>query len=221
MTTMTRSARAWLALPLACVLAACGPADAPASAGKDALTDPDAIGEEPVAPPAPDLTAPPVAAPAVPGAPPAVAIDYTGVAGVAFGTAPDALRTAWPGGAAPDAPVAPGLCHFLYAQPKPRESFGVAFMVEGDKFVRVDVDAPDLRAPGGGHAGMTADAVRATYAGRIEEQPHKYVAGGKYLIVAPDDGGPARLVFEVDAGGIVTGWRLGLPPQVHYVEGCA
>lgn len=220
MTRMIRYPRAWLLLPLACVLAACGPADAPGGAGKDALTDPEAVGEEPVAPPATD-TAPPAAAPAAPAANAGVAFDYTGVAGVAFGTAADALRTAWPGGAAPDAAVAPGLCHFLYAQPKPQESFGVAFMVEGDRFVRVDVDAPDLRAPGGGHAGMTAEAVRAAYAGRIEEQPHKYIEGGKYLVVAPDDGGPARLVFEVDAGGIVTQWRLGLPPQVHYVEGCA
>ena len=218
---MIRRNPAWLALPLACALAACGPANEPPAASTDAaLTDPEHPGEEPVAPPEASVSAAPAAPPADSAAP-AVTIDHGGVAGVAFGGVPDALRTAWPGGAAPDAAVAPGLCHFLYAKPKPRESYGVAFMVEGDKFVRVDVDAPDVRAPGGGHAGMTADAVRAAYAGRIEEQPHKYLEGGKYLVVAPADGGPTRLVFEVDAAGIVTAWRLGLPPQVHYVEGCA
>jgi hypothetical protein len=68
---------------------------------------------------------------------------------------------------------------------------------------------------------MTADAVRAAYPGQVEEQPHKYVEGGKVLVVTPPGGGTARLVFEVNAAGIVTEWRLGLPPQVHYVEGCA
>jgi hypothetical protein len=216
--TILRSA-AWVALVFA--LSACGRTEqaAPAST-QAALTDPEHPGED-VAPPAASTpepaSMPPADAPA-----PGTAIDWSGVAGVGFGTAPDALRTAWPGGALPDAPVAPGLCHFLYAQPKPQDSYGVAFMVEGDRFVRVDVDAPDVAAPGGGHAGMTADAIRAAYAGRIEEQPHKYVEGGKYLVVSPaDPGTPARLVFEVDAAGIVTAWRLGLPPQVHYVEGCA
>jgi hypothetical protein len=203
----------------AAMLAACGRNEAPPASTQAALTDPEHPGEE-VAPPAePSITPapmPPADAPA-----PGTAIEWTGVAGVAFGTAPDALRTAWPGGALPAAPVAPGLCHFLYAQPKPQDSYGVAFMVEGDKFVRVDVDVPDVIAPGGGHAGMTADAIRAAYAGRIEEQPHKYVEGGKYLVVSPTDGGTARLVFEVDAAGIVTAWRLVLPPQVNYVEGCA
>ncbi|MGH8029265.1 MAG: hypothetical protein ACREO3_04945 [Arenimonas sp.] len=219
---MIRRNPAWFALCLAGVLVACTPAATPPAANTDAaLTDPEHPGEEPAAPADAPGDSAPTAPPATASTTPEATIDFRGVAGVAFGASPDPLRTAWPGGAAPDAPVAPGLCHFLYAQPKPQESFGVAFMVEGDRFVRVDVDAPDLLAPGGGHAGMTADAVRAAYAGRIAEQPHKYVQGGKYLVVTPQDGGPARLVFEVDAAGIVTAWRLGLPPQVNYVEGCA
>ncbi|TQC57293.1 lectin, partial [Pantoea dispersa] len=28
------------------------------------------------------------------------------------------------------------------------------------------------------------------------------------------------LVFETDAAGKVVAWRVGLPPQVDYVEGC-
>ena len=35
------------------------------------------------------------------------------------------------------------------------------------------------------------------------------------------DVAPTRLVFEVDAAGKVTSWRVGLSPQVEYVEGCS
>jgi hypothetical protein len=58
------------------------------------------------------------------------------------------------------------------------------------------------------------------YAGRIEEQPHKYVEGGKNLRIKSDDGASA-LVFEVDANGKVTAWRAGVSPQIDYVEGCS
>lgn len=35
------------------------------------------------------------------------------------------------------------------------------------------------------------------------------------------DVAPTRLVFEVDAADNVTSWRVGLSPQVEYVEGCS
>jgi len=210
-----------VAFALAGALVACAPAPEPVDASSDAaLTDPEHPGEEPAAPAA-TPSAPPLSPPAAADAGTGPRIDWASVAGVAFGAAPDALRSAWPGGVAADAAVAPGACHFLYVQPKPIDGYGVALMVEGDRFVRIDVDAPDVRAPGGGHAGMTAEAVRAAYGAGIEEQAHKYVEGGKYLVVAPAGGAATRLVFEVDPAGIVTSWRLGLPPQVHYVEGCA
>jgi hypothetical protein len=218
---MTRRTPTWLALCLACALAGCDTAAPPPAATSDAaLTDPEHPGEEP-GEASTGAEAMPPATPPADDAAPAVAIDHAGVAGIAFGAAPGGLRDAFPQGVSTDAAVAPGSCHFMYVQPKPIDGYGVALMVEGDRFVRVDVDAPDVVAPGGGHAGMTADAVRALYGAGIEEQPHKYVEGGKYLVVAPADGGAARLVFEVDAAGVVTAWRLGLPPQVHYVEGCA
>lgn len=87
--------------------------------------------------------------------------------------------------------------------------------------MRLDVQTADYPAPGGGRVGMSAAEIRARYAGRLEEAPHKYVEGGKYLSVAPEGGGPARLVFEADAAGRITSWRIGLPPQVHYLEGCS
>ena len=51
--------------------------------------------------------------------------------------------------------------------------------------------------------------------------PHKYVEGGRYLVVTSEQGGDTRLVFEVDPEGTVTGWRMGQLPQVLYVEGCS
>ena len=72
---------------------------------------------------------------------------------------------------------------------------------------------------GGLTVGMSADDVRAAFPD-VEEQPHKYT-DGQYLVVRPADGGEGRLVFEVDADGRITEWRIGLEPQVHYVEGCS
>ncbi len=43
--------------------------------------------------------------------------------------------------------------------------------------------------------------------------------GAKYLRVTRD-GSEAVLLFETDAQGRVEEWRIGLPPQVDYVEGC-
>ena len=44
---------------------------------------------------------------------------------------------------------------------------------------------------------------------------------GRWLVVRPADGGEARLVFETGVDGVITSWRVGLEPQVHYVEGCS
>jgi hypothetical protein len=94
-----------------------------------------------------------------------------------------------------------------------------AFMFEGGRFVRYDVGTTKETAPGGGRVGMDAARVRALYGERVTSQPHKYVAGASYLRIAAPQGDSA-LVFETDAQGRVTRWRVGVPPQVDYVEGC-
>jgi hypothetical protein len=215
--------RALVSILVAAALAGCAPEKEPAPASSTAaLTDPDHPGEDVPAPAAPDAAAP-VAPPATPGEGEGdgARIGFDGVAGVAFGGSPEPLRTAFAEGVVADAAPEAGACHFLYVQPKPIDGYGIALMVEGGRFVRVDVDAPDVRAPGGGHAGMTLEQLRAAYAGRLQEQPHKYEEGGKVVVVPAPAGGAAKLVFEVDAAGTVTQWRAGLPPQVDYVEGCA
>ncbi len=65
---------------------------------------------------------------------------------------------------------------------------------------------------------MTEDQLRALYGARLQGSPHKDVEGGKYLSVEAPGG--AKLVFETGADGKVSSWRVGLPPQVDYVEGC-
>lgn len=98
----------------------------------------------------------------------------------------------------------------------------LAFMFENDLLVRYSAESPDIAAPGGGKVGMDEAALQALYGGALETMPHKYVQGGKVLKSAEDGGGlPSKLVFELDAAGKVTSWRVGMVPQVDYVEGCS
>ncbi|OAX58726.1 lectin, partial [Xanthomonas translucens pv. translucens] len=127
-------------------------------------------------------------------------------------------RAAW-GGELDGQPGAAGGCYVL----KPRwvkggTDFGLMF--EADKLVRYDVRTAKETAPGGGKVGMGLAQLRALYAGRVEEQPHKYIEGGKVLRIAGTTAQPGVLVFETDAAGKATAWRVGLPPQVDYVEAC-
>lgn len=97
----------------------------------------------------------------------------------------------------------------------------LSWMIDGDKFVRYDVRNDSDVAPGGGKLGMSGDEIRKLYGGRVREQPQKYVPGGQYLRVSADGDSGTALIFDTDAAGKVTGWRVGQPPQVNYVEGCS
>ncbi len=177
----------------------------------------------------PPVAEPPAPAPEseTPGPSPAgrrisSAIRFTGFGPAAFGADEEAVRQAWGRGLA-DGPVAEGsTCRYLYFSPEGETDspYPIAFMLVDGRFARLDVHAAEYAAPGGGRVGMSAGQIRGRYGDRLEEQPHKYVEG-KVLIAAPRKGGEARLVFETDAAGRVTEWRIGLPPQVHWVEGCA
>jgi hypothetical protein len=93
-----------------------------------------------------------------------------------------------------------------------------AFMFDGGRFVRYDVGTAKEVAPGGGKVGMDEARIRALYA-HVDAQPHKYVSGASYLRIAAPHG-DGVLVFETDAQGRITRWRVGVPPQIDYVEGC-
>jgi hypothetical protein len=205
-------------LTLALLLASC--ARAPEAARSDAGTAPAAGTEADTALDEPVEEIPPATAPDAAAALAAVpaAMDFAAAAPVAFGASAQALRSAWDGTLEGGAEGDPQACHYLFPAPRPADGFGHAFMFEGGRFVRMDVDDADAVAPGGGRIGMTAAEIGTLYPGRIEERPHKYVEGARYLRVTGS--GDALLVFETDAQGRITAWRVGLAPQVDYVEGC-
>ena len=92
-------------------------------------------------------------------------------------------------------------------------------MVEDGRIVRVDVRDHRVVTPRGARVGMSLDTVRALYGNRLRTLPHKYNDGHYLIFVAAEDS-LRRLVFETNADTITT-WRMGLFPQVEYVEGCA
>lgn len=147
-------------------------------------------------------------------------INFEGFGPAKFGADEEQVRMSWGYPLEAGTPAEGATCYRLFMDPKPEDGQGISFMFEEGAFVRYDVDVPLHVAPGDFRVGDGAQDVLARFEGRVEDQPHKYVEGGRNLIVSPEDGSDARLVFEVDAQGVVTAWRIGVPPQVHYVEGC-
>lgn len=210
------SARLGLLAAALIALAACQREPAPApreSASTAPALNPAPIDDQP-AENVPPATAP-VSAP-----PPAAAAGqarFDGYGDLRFGMTAAQARQAW-GGELKGKPAEAGGCYYL--QPiwgdNPRD-FG--FMLEDDKFVRVDVGNDKEIAPGGGKKGMSADEIGKLYAGRVEVQPHKYEPKAQVLRIG--DAGGGVLVFETGADGKVARWRIGVPPQIDYVEGCS
>lgn len=148
---------------------------------------------------------------AAPGAAP---YGWDGIGDAVFGMNSSELRQAWPGGL--QGPSGKATCFELV--PVAREGGPVVrLMIEDDKFVRYSVEGAAAAAPGGGKVGMRVGALAELYP-RMSSEPHKYVQGGRYLEV--EGKGDRVLVFETDASGTVTTWRVGEMPQVAYVEGC-
>ena len=203
-----------LPLALLATLAACNPAAERAPAA-------------PAAPPAaPDAQAPTRQAPA--SMAPAMQEGLAGFAGygdVRLGIAAADMAQAWGGelerlGPPPEPADA---CHYRRPKRGTPSAADPAFMVEGGKFVRYDIDSARETAPGGGKVGMDRAAIDRLYPARIEAQPHHYTEG-EYLRIRDPAGGPGVLVFETDGrgeGAKVVNWRVGLAPQVDYVEGCS
>jgi hypothetical protein len=142
---------------------------------------------------------------------------FDGYGDMRFGMDETAFRRAWQGDLTGSVDAG-GACSYLRPiwVKQPRD-FG--FLFEHGRFARYDVGIAKEAAPGGGRVGMDVAQVRALYGDRMQVQPHKYEAGASYLrVTAPE--GSAVLVFETDAGGKVVRWRVGVPPQIDYVEGC-
>lgn len=195
----------WLMSMSFAVLIGCKPAALPEQAAQSATV-------ETVTPLA--EASPPAAAynPAV--------INYQGFGPAKFGDNEESVRISWGRPLTADAPAKGSSCFYLRAEHLPNQKPGIGFMFEDTKFVRFDVDDARQIAPGNIKVGDNAEQVLQAHSGRVESAPHKYVANARLLTVTPEDNAASRLIFEIDANGKVISWRIGLPPQVFYVEGC-
>ncbi|MEO6227733.1 MAG: lectin [Thermomonas sp.] len=205
------------------LLAACSPdRGAPASTETDA-TAPSTADDSGAAPAdaTPSSLPEPGEASAVPVSNSADSSDaqarFDGYGDVKLGIAATDMQSAW-GGELNRLGGQEETCYFM--TPKwVKVPADFAFMIENGKFVRYSTESTKFVAPGGGKVGMATTEIQSLYAGRIEEQPHKYTEG-KYLRIKDAATGNA-LLFETDAAGKVTEWRVGMQPQVDYVEGCS
>ena len=194
--------RAGFGLACAAVLAACSSPDHPAMS---------------VVAPAAAISSAVASTVPIASAQPATLAHYDGYGDMRFGMDETAFGQAW-GGELKGKPEQGSTC--FYKTPKwVKLPTDFAFMFEGGRFVRYDVGTTKEVAPGGGKVGMSEAQIRSLYGDRVVEQPHKYVADAKYLRIAASQGNGV-LLFETDATGKVTRWRVGVPPQVDYVEGC-
>lgn len=169
---------------------------------------------------------PPTVTP-TPGANPAAAGDldqasYTGYGDLPFGTPVGDMPRLWGGELSVNGKEFNDQCYFMTpVWVKQPAEFN--FMVSEGRFARFSTESTRFVAPGGGRVGMSTAEVKRLYPGRIEARPHHYT-DGQYLRVTDPAGGKGVLVFETDGKGDdarVTEWRIGLPPAVDYVEGCA
>jgi hypothetical protein len=191
-------------------LAACSPRTPP---------EPTAMSSSPAAAPAASSSDAAGGAPGAHHYDPMV-INFAGFGPATFGSDEEHVRMAWGRPLASGASAAGSTCHYLAMDSLPGNGRGIRFMMEDGKFVRYDVDVPLHVAPGGIAVGDDVGAVRSAFPGRVEDQPHKYVEGARNLIVSGPEGAQAKLVFETDAAGRIVSWRIGVPPQIYYVEGC-
>lgn len=147
---------------------------------------------------------------------------FTGYGEMKFGIAAAAMEKAWGGELKTLGKESNDTCYFMTpAWVKTPAEFN--FMIGDGTFARFGTESARFLAPGGGKVGMRKAEIAALYAGSIEEQPHKY-GDGQYLRIKDAGGGKGVLIFETDGKGDaakVTEWRVGVPPQVDYVEGCS
>ena len=195
------------------LLSACqrDPAAAPATAEPQTTATATPMAEAPAPTPAADDTAAPAG--------PVSQASFLGYGDMKLGSSVEEARAAW-GGELNGAPMEGTTCHYLWPKWIMRPA-DFAFMMEDGRFVRYDVGTDKETAPGGGKVGMSVEELQKLYGGALKASPHKYTQGGQYLSMDAGDVAPTRLVFEVDAAGKVTSWRVGLSPQVEYVEGCS
>jgi hypothetical protein len=144
---------------------------------------------------------------------------FNGYGPAKFGSNEESVRISWGRPLTASKPAKGMSCYYLFSDSLPRQR-GISFMLEDGRFVRYDVHDPRHKAPGNIVVGDTTAAIMQAYAGHVHNQPHKYIDGAHTLIVSPPQETTSKLIFETDANDRVIEWRIGVPPQVYYVEGC-
>ncbi len=144
---------------------------------------------------------------------------FSGYGDVRFGTAAADMEQAWGGELREVGKGDNDTCYYMtptwVAAPA-----DFNFMIGDGKFARFGTESAKFVAPGGGRVGMSQAEIEKLYPGRVELQPHKY-GDGKYLRIKDTGGSNAVLIFETNEKGVVEEFRVGVPPEVDYVEGCA
>lgn len=145
-------------------------------------------------------------------------IHFEGFGPAKFGDNEESVRIAWGRPLEADKPAIGSSCYNLYQTPASLKN--IVFMFENNQFVRYDVKDSQLTAPGNIKVGNNVDAILQSNFANLIIQPHKYSKGARDFIVMPKAHKNTQLIFEVDAHNKITQWRIGVKPQVNYVEGC-
>ena len=134
--------------------------------------------------------------------------------GMTLANAAAALGSPAPSSAGPDSS-----CSYVHFANEPP---GMRIMINGGTVARIEVDSSTIATGLGARVGDSEARIQELYGPRLSVEPHKYLAGGHYMIVTPfpPTDSNFRLVFETD-GSRVTTYRAGRLPEVTWVEGCA
>jgi hypothetical protein len=105
-----------------------------------------------------------------------------------------------------------------YASPK-GGFIDIAFMMSGQRIVRIDVDGKEYTTDRGARIGDAEAKIKRLYKSKVKVSQHPYVDYGHYLEVE-FEGGRYSVIFETD-GKRVTSFRAGRHLAVGYIEGCS
>ncbi|MEO6065594.1 MAG: hypothetical protein ABIP49_07455 [Lysobacterales bacterium] len=148
-----------------------------------------------------------------------LAVHWNGLGEIELGMGVDEVRDAWQVELDDSGAEESEACFYL-SETMHRPASAPALMFEEGRLVRFDVDTPALGAPGGGRVGMEAIEILERYGeDNVERMPHKYTDGEYLRVESPD--GDSVLLFETNEEDVVTEWRIGVEPQIDYVEGCS
>ncbi len=98
----------------------------------------------------------------------------------------------------------------------------VALKFDEGRFVRYGGSSDALAAPGGGHRGMSAQALQAMYADALRREPDpEHPRGPSYRLVHDTHGvAPTRLAFVIDGEGRIIEWYVGLSQGEDHSVAC-